>query len=217
MLFKDSHTLDKMTATEYIPPHLRGLQATAEKSSQAPSTSEPATKPVTAPASLSHLPPHLRGFQQPSKSSVESATPSPPSTYEKVNATPPGNTEKVPAKFLKPYPCTYEECLAGFETLLKLKNHKKDRHDYCGTCDLDFVDDTDLLRHKIDSDKHIVCPVCGQSFRSSNGRDHHVKQVSVHFQSVPSRLPPDCCCRLTPKNKTSDAKDVRRCSYVQEA
>ena len=94
--------------------------------------------------------------------------------------------EDLPAKFSEPYPCTYHECLRGYDTLKALKLHKKEHHDYCQACDLDFEDDTALLRHKIQSDRHIVCPMCAQSFRSSQGRDAHIRQVSSNL----SRSPP---------------------------
>lgn len=61
--------------------------------------------------------------------------------------------------------------------------HKITEHEYCERCDEDFPDEERLLLHKIISVKHIVCPVCGLEFRSSGGRDVHIRQVSdqKHF------------------------------------
>ncbi|GFN12674.1 putative C2H2 finger domain protein [Aspergillus tubingensis] len=73
-------------------------------------------------------------------------------------------------------PCTYKECSGVFESAGEMKRHKANEHDYCSRCDEDFQDDEYLLLHKIKSDKHIVCVVCGIDFRSEGGRDLHTRQ-----------------------------------------
>ena len=81
------------------------------------------------------------------------------------------------------YPCTYKDCTYGFKTSKRLRAHKNQEHDYCYTCDKDFVDDVALVGHRIESTlmdegKHIACLVCGQDFGSEAGRETHFKQVS---------------------------------------
>lgn len=86
---------------------------------------------------------------------------------------------EAPLKMGKAYPCPWETCALGFETLKLLKKHKLDRHDYCKKCDLDFNDFQHHLDHKIGSPNHITCPVCGEDFKSSGGRDAHIRAVSL--------------------------------------
>lgn len=75
--------------------------------------------------------------------------------------------------------CTYEGCYQVFDTVESMKKHKHRADDnihafYCKQCDEDCEDDVDELIHKIQSRKHIVCPVCGKDFQSEGGRDRHV-------------------------------------------
>lgn len=63
-----------------------------------------------------------------------------------------------------------------------MRHHKVTRHDYCLKCDLDFRDDAALLVHKVGSEKHIACPLCSEDFKSTDGRDRHVRQVSSSLQ-----------------------------------
>lgn len=86
------------------------------------------------------------------------------------------------------FPCPYEDCTFGYPTAKKLRRHKKETHDYCATCDLDFEDDIALIGHRIESTlqdegKHIACLVCGQDFGSEAGREAHFKLVSIAQQS----------------------------------
>ena len=119
------------------------------------------------------LPPHLRNL---------------PSAKTTVNA--PGknqNTEpsaKMDAgkatrsiKYNSNFPCTYEHCTRGFMNKKAFKDHKEEEHDYCRDCDKDYDNWDELLEHKMNSDNHICCGVCGQDFRSESGRDKHVRQV----------------------------------------
>ena len=87
----------------------------------------------------------------------------------------------LPGNSIKTHRCTFEGCSAAYDTFKRLKIHKKDRHYYCGLCDIDFKDDNDHLLHKIGSDRHIVCPVCSADFSTSAGRDRHFKLVSPFF------------------------------------
>ena len=89
-----------------------------------------------------------------------------------------GMISSLAGKSFKPHRCSFEGCLASFETFKGLKAHKKERHYYCGLCDIDFKNDNDHLLHKIESSKHIVCPVCSEDFRTLAGRDRHFKLVS---------------------------------------
>ncbi|PYH41594.1 putative C2H2 finger domain protein [Aspergillus saccharolyticus JOP 1030-1] len=65
--------------------------------------------------------------------------------------------------------------------------HKIQEHDYCQRCDEDFPDEERLLLHKITSVRHIVCPVCGVEFRSTGGRDVHIRQNHRADQSIKCR------------------------------
>lgn len=62
-----------------------------------------------------------------------------------------------------------------------MKRHKSTApdHEYCEKCDLDCETEDQLLIHKIKSNKHIVCPVCGIEFGSEGGRDRHIRLVSL--------------------------------------
>lgn len=61
-----------------------------------------------------------------------------------------------------------------------MKKHKKSdpEHEYCVRCDENFEYEERHLMHKIATEKHIVCPICGLDFRSEGGRDGHIRQVS---------------------------------------
>ena len=87
----------------------------------------------------------------------------------------------VVAKSAKNFPCSYVDCPLGFDTLRGLKHHKGEKHDYCKVCDIDCKDAPEFLKHKIKSEKHIVCPICSEDFKSSMGRDRHLKQVSSPY------------------------------------
>ncbi|PYI02793.1 C2H2 finger domain protein [Aspergillus sclerotiicarbonarius CBS 121057] len=80
--------------------------------------------------------------------------------------------------------CTFEDCRRHFESLPAMRQHKLIEHDYCSRCDEDFKDEECFLLHKIRSDKHIVCAVCGREFRSEGGRDAHIRQYHRPMQSL---------------------------------
>jgi len=91
---------------------------------------------------------------------------------------------EAPLKMGKDFPCTYEKCRFGFESSKLLKKHKMDQHDYCKKCDMDFEDFQKHLDHKVGSPNHITCPVCGEDFKSSGGRDAHILAVSLFSFSL---------------------------------
>jgi hypothetical protein len=97
---------------------------------------------------------------------------------------------EAPLKMGKAFPCTYPKCPFGFESSKLLKKHKLDQHDYCKKCDMDFGDFQEHLDHKVGSPNHITCPVCGEDFKSSGGRDTHIIAVSLFaFHHEQFRLP----------------------------
>ncbi|KAL8822420.1 MAG: hypothetical protein Q9191_006847, partial [Dirinaria sp. TL-2023a] len=85
------------------------------------------------------------------------------------------------------YPCTFKGCRFRFPNRGALVKHKDSEHDYCTKCDLDFVDDEALHVHKMNSEKHIICPICGIDFKSEPGRDRHAKQMHAGQQNVQCR------------------------------
>lgn len=150
----------------------------------------------TADRDENALPPHLRrgSSTRRSMASTPSTVPTPSTTstqkmYKPGNRGTPAMNSRTAAKSAKHasnYPCTYQDCTQGFEHRKELKFHKIEKHDYCRICDLDCVDYDDLLYHKINSDKHICCRVCGDDFRSESGRNFHEKQVrSAPIEGVP--------------------------------
>lgn len=92
------------------------------------------------------------------------------------------------AKMSKSHPCPYDNCLLGFDNITALIRHKTERHDYCKKCSMDFKDFQDYLNHKIESSEHITCPVCGEDFRSSGGRDKHIITVGLFHSHKLSEL-----------------------------
>ncbi|RAH87676.1 C2H2 finger domain protein, partial [Aspergillus japonicus CBS 114.51] len=83
--------------------------------------------------------------------------------------------------------CTYAKCGKHFPSKRDMDIHKITEHEYCERCDEDFPDEERLLLHKITSVKHIVCPVCGLEFRSSGGRDVHIRQNHRAEQTIKCR------------------------------
>ncbi|RAH67686.1 putative C2H2 finger domain protein, partial [Aspergillus aculeatinus CBS 121060] len=83
--------------------------------------------------------------------------------------------------------CTYAKCGKQFPSKRDMDIHKITEHEYCERCDEDFPDEERLLIHKIISVKHIVCPVCGLEFRSSGGRDVHIRQNHRAEQTIDCR------------------------------
>lgn len=78
--------------------------------------------------------------------------------------------------------CTFKGCQLTFPDQKALIKHKDSEHDYCIKCDMDFPDDETMHVHKMGSEKHIICQICGIDFRSDTGRDRHAKQVSIYQQ-----------------------------------
>ena len=75
-------------------------------------------------------------------------------------------------------PCTYEDCTRGFTKEVDMKRHKDEDHDWCRLCNVDCADDEAFLEHKVLSEMHICCDVCGEDFRSDKGKERHMRQVS---------------------------------------
>ena len=126
-------------------------------------------------ASLLDMPlPHLDG-----KSMAAAQAPKP---TKSMNA---GKLAKS-AKYDSKVPCTYEDCTRGFTKETDMKRHKDEDHDWCRLCNVDCVDDLAVLEHKVQSERHICCDVCGEDFRSETGKERHMRQVSLWswFQSV---------------------------------
>lgn len=128
------------------------------------------------------IPPHLRRASAASSPSTIS-TPS-GATTQKISkhgtrAAPSMNsgTAAKSAKHSSRFPCSYEDCTQGYERERELKVHKHENHNYCRVCDEDFDNDEELLYHKITSEFHICCCVCGDDFHSEGGRDRHQRQV----------------------------------------
>lgn len=81
-----------------------------------------------------------------------------------------------------------------------MKRHKSTApdHEYCEKCDLDCETEDQLLIHKIKSNKHIVCPVCGIEFGSEGGRDRHIRLVSLtHLFFIPEKERECVCVMVT--------------------
>ena len=97
-----------------------------------------------------------------------------------LQPTPPMNAGKVvkSAKQDSKVPCTYEDCTRGFTKEVDMKRHKDEDHDWCRLCNVDCADDEAFLEHKVLSEMHICCDVCGEDFRSDKGKERHMRQVS---------------------------------------
>lgn len=80
--------------------------------------------------------------------------------------------------YKKGFPCTYKGCNRRFDNEKSRRIHKEAEHDYCKVCDEDFDDDEALHLHKMQSEKHVICNICGIEFMSEPGRDRHAQQVS---------------------------------------
>ena len=158
---------------ENIPPHLRARESGPAQRAIPESKGLPKIEqsekslPTTQAVGL---------LESSSQSSVAVETVEPP---KPMNA---GLGAKS-AKMEMPYPCSYKECTCGFDTRKKLRRHKKEEHDWCDRCDMDFEDDLALINHRIESTledqgKHIACLDCGDEFVSEAGRNRHMKIVS---------------------------------------
>ncbi|OJJ97164.1 hypothetical protein ASPACDRAFT_123990 [Aspergillus aculeatus ATCC 16872] len=146
----------------------------------------PAAGPTTAigrPAAG----PTARGRDPTSRPVGEPASTQPPTTQPSAKV----GTPATPSSTKLPEPtsvsCTYAKCGKHFPSKRDMDIHKITEHEYCERCDEDFPDEERLLLHKITSVKHIVCPVCGLEFRSSGGRDVHIRQNHRAEQTIDCR------------------------------
>ena len=110
--------------------------------------------------------PHLRGKS--------------PAAADALKSAPPMNAGKLAksAKQDSKVPCTYADCTRGFTKETDMKRHKDEDHEWCRLCNVDCADDEALLEHKVQSEMHICCDVCGEDFRSEKGKERHMRQVS---------------------------------------
>ena len=145
-------------------------------SSKFPERQSSSAQPVKA-SSLKASPPHLRDLQTSNAASSADAIDDIREETAKMNAGAASKSAKSDSKF----PCTYDECTRGFMSKKAMKNHKEEAHDYCRVCNEDHDSYDQLLEHKMKSDNHICCGVCGQDFYSEAGRDKHYRQVSYMF------------------------------------
>ena len=79
----------------------------------------------------------------------------------------------------KRYPCSFENCLKAYDTKRELRHHKKDVHDYCSICKIDFPNWDAYHEHKVTSKAHITCPLCSADFATADGRNRHSKTVGI--------------------------------------
>ncbi|MCJ1376943.1 hypothetical protein MMC17_000033 [Xylographa soralifera] len=114
-------------------------------------------------------------------------------------------------KMSKDYPCPYEDCRLGFDTLKALRRHKVEKHDYCKKCDKDFKDAQDHLDHKIESSEHITCPVCGEDFRSNGGRDVHIRTMHPNPQDLSC---PGCGAKFVRAGSLIDHIEKNKCMRI---
>lgn len=144
-------------------------QASSSKVStvrQQPTSKSSWNEHVGAQTNLQDMPPpHLRG-----KGAAATHAPTP---------TPPMNAGKLAksAKHDSKVPCTYKDCTRGFTKETDMKRHKDEDHEWCRLCNVDCADDEAFLEHKVQSDMHICCDICGEDFRSDMGKDRHMRQV----------------------------------------
>ncbi|MCJ1478882.1 hypothetical protein MMC13_007566 [Lambiella insularis] len=115
------------------------------------------------------------------------------------------------AKMSKKYPCSYDNCLLGFDTAKALIRHKTERHDHCKKCTMDFKNFQDHLDHKIESSEHITCPVCGEDFRSSGGRDMHILTMHPNPQDLNC---PGCSAKFIRAGSLIDHIEKNKCISI---
>ncbi len=150
---------------EQTAPRLSWNEYAGEASSSKVSAATQQPAPQT---SLLDRPlPHLRG--------------KPAAVTQALKQTQPMNAGKLAksAKHDSKVPCTYEDCTRGFTKEADMKRHKDEDHEWCRLCNVDCADDLALLEHKVQSEMHICCDVCGEDFRSENGKERHMRQVSL--------------------------------------
>ena len=101
-----------------------------------------------------------------------------------MNAGKPAKSAKQDSKV----PCTYDDCTRGFTNVPDMKKHKAQDHEWCRICDVDCADDLAMLAHKVQSEMHICCDVCGEDFRSERGKELHMRQVGFFIGHGLSQL-----------------------------
>ncbi|RAK79578.1 putative C2H2 finger domain protein [Aspergillus fijiensis CBS 313.89] len=146
----------------------------------------PAAGPTTAigrPAAG----PITRGRDPTSRPIAEPASTQPPTTQPSAKVDTPARPSSTKPSEPTRVSCTYAKCGKQFPSKRDMDIHKITEHEYCERCDEDFPDEERLLLHKIISVKHIVCPVCGLEFRSSGGRDVHIRQNHRAEQTIDCR------------------------------
>ena len=153
-------------------------------------------QPATQTSLLDTPLPHLRG-----KAVAAS---------QALKPTPPMNAGKIAksAKYDSKVPCTYEDCTRGFTKEVDMKRHKDEDHEWCRLCNVDCTDDEALLEHKVQSEMHICCDICGEDFRSEKGKERHMRQVSSYTLGSSLLRSLADTDRTTPKCKRSSAQPV---------
>ena len=162
------------------PPHLRVSNKQQQQQPKQPSkqqqpTSVSSWNEYAGQASSSKL---SSVRQQPALQKNRMDMP-PPHLRSNPSTTPTMNAGKLPksAKHDSKVPCTYPDCARGFTREVDMKKHKDEDHEWCRLCGVDCADDEELLEHKVQSDMHICCDICGEDFRSENGKERHMRQV----------------------------------------
>lgn len=60
---------------------------------------------------------------------------------------------------------------------------------WCKICKLPFKTDGAFKLHKVNSDRHICCDVCGADFNSEEGKKRHRAAVSISLSPLPTISP----------------------------
>ncbi|KAL2037468.1 hypothetical protein N7G274_009749 [Stereocaulon virgatum] len=152
-------------------------------SSSVPKASMPSTGAAGQPSSSKSresIPPHRR----PSPSASSASTSKPTKGHSKSSLQMNAGIVAKSAKDDSNFPCTYKDCDRGFAKEKDLKDHKDEEHEWCRLCKMDFEEFDDLLEHKIYSERHICCAICGEDFRSEGGRDKHQRQMHATEQNI---------------------------------
>ena len=185
---------------DHLPSNVRGLSVTKttptawnEYASQASPSKAPTTRQQPGPKSIwsentveasSSKTPSVRQQPAPQASLLDMPLPhlrgKPAAATEALKPTPPMNAGKLAksAKHDSKVPCTYADCTRGFTKETDMKRHKDEDHEWCRLCNVDCADDEALLEHKVQSEMHICCDICGEDFRSERGKERHMRQVS---------------------------------------
>lgn len=138
----------------------------ASNTKQQPTPKSSWNEYVGAQTNLQDMPPpHLRGKSVAAPQAAEPTL--------SMNAGKSAKSAKQDSKV----PCTYEDCTRGFTKETDMKRHKDEDHEWCRLCNVDCADDEALLEHKVQSEKHICCDICGEDFRSETGKERHMRQV----------------------------------------